>query len=147
MRVRRLNGASHLINLAEMDDFCGDVTGGEDFVSYYAAPLIAKGKVRGVLKSSTARRSIPTGWLNFLEMLAQAPLLLTTRSSSTAATIQRRTVATYDATIAGWSHAMNLRDEETENHTLRVTGMTERLARGWVSAMPNWSTFGAAPPA
>jgi putative nucleotidyltransferase with HDIG domain len=35
----------------------------------------------------------------------------------------------YDATIEGWSHALDLRDKETEGHTLRVTEMTERLAR------------------
>ena len=35
----------------------------------------------------------------------------------------------YDATIAGWSAAMDLRDKETEGHTLRVTEMTLRLAK------------------
>ncbi len=35
----------------------------------------------------------------------------------------------YDATIEGWSRALDLRDRETEGHTLRVTEMTERLAR------------------
>jgi hypothetical protein len=29
----------------------------------------------------------------------------------------------------GWSRALDLRDRETEGHTLRVTGMTLRLAR------------------
>lgn len=35
----------------------------------------------------------------------------------------------YDATLAGWAHLLDLRDEETEGHTLRVTEMTEQLAR------------------
>jgi PAS domain S-box-containing protein/putative nucleotidyltransferase with HDIG domain len=35
----------------------------------------------------------------------------------------------YDSTIEGWSHALDLRDKETEGHTLRVTEMTLRLAR------------------
>ncbi len=35
----------------------------------------------------------------------------------------------YDATIEGWSHAMDLRDKETEGHTQRVTELTDRLAR------------------
>jgi putative nucleotidyltransferase with HDIG domain len=34
----------------------------------------------------------------------------------------------YDATIEGWSRAMDLRDKETEGHTLRVTELTLRLA-------------------
>jgi len=35
----------------------------------------------------------------------------------------------YDATIEGWSRAMDLRDRATEGHTLRVTEMTLELAR------------------
>jgi PAS domain S-box-containing protein/putative nucleotidyltransferase with HDIG domain len=34
----------------------------------------------------------------------------------------------YDDTIEGWSHALDLRDKETEGHTLRVTTLTEELA-------------------
>lgn len=37
----------------------------------------------------------------------------------------------YDKTIMGWSAAMDLRDKETEGHTLRVTEMTVDLARIW----------------
>jgi HD-GYP domain-containing protein (c-di-GMP phosphodiesterase class II) len=35
----------------------------------------------------------------------------------------------YDATIEGWSNALDLRDPETEGHSRRVTAMTLRLAR------------------
>ncbi len=38
-------------------------------------------------------------------------------------------LAAYDATIEGWSRAMDLRDKETEGHTQRVTVLSERLAR------------------
>ena len=34
----------------------------------------------------------------------------------------------YDSTLEGWSRAMDLRDRETEGHTLRVTTLTEKLA-------------------
>ena len=34
----------------------------------------------------------------------------------------------YDATIEGWSRAMDMRDEETEGHTKRVVDMTMTLA-------------------
>jgi len=37
--------------------------------------------------------------------------------------------AAYDATIEGWSHAMDLRDKETEGHAQRVTNVTLKLAR------------------
>ncbi|MFM8322804.1 MAG: HD domain-containing phosphohydrolase [Chloroflexota bacterium] len=34
----------------------------------------------------------------------------------------------YDETIAGWSHALDLRDKETEGHSERVTELTLQLA-------------------
>lgn len=34
----------------------------------------------------------------------------------------------YEATIEGWSHAMDLRDKETEGHTQRVTELTLKMA-------------------
>jgi len=37
-------------------------------------------------------------------------------------------LAAYDATIEGWSRAMDLRDKETEGHTQRVTELTLQLA-------------------
>lgn len=37
-------------------------------------------------------------------------------------------IKAYDATIEGWSQALDLRDRETEGHSLRVTEMTLRLA-------------------
>jgi putative two-component system response regulator len=36
--------------------------------------------------------------------------------------------AAYDATIEGWSRAMDLRDKETEGHSQRVTQLTLKLA-------------------
>lgn len=35
----------------------------------------------------------------------------------------------YDATIVGWSQALDLRDKETHGHSVRVTEITVRLAR------------------
>jgi len=37
-------------------------------------------------------------------------------------------LAAYDATIEGWVHALDLRDKETEGHSLRVTHLTVELA-------------------
>src|ERR1051326_239832 len=37
---------------------------------------------------------------------------------------------TYDATLEGWSRALDLRDHGTEGHSLRVTAITVRLAKG-----------------
>jgi putative two-component system response regulator len=35
----------------------------------------------------------------------------------------------YEATIVGWSHAMDLRDRETEGHSQRVTKLTVEIAK------------------
>jgi putative two-component system response regulator len=37
--------------------------------------------------------------------------------------------AAYEATVEGWSNALDLRDRETEGHSRRVTELTVRLAR------------------
>ena len=37
----------------------------------------------------------------------------------------------YDETIQGWSHAMDLRDKETEGHSQRVTDVTMKLAQAF----------------
>jgi putative two-component system response regulator len=40
----------------------------------------------------------------------------------------RRLMDAYEATIEGWSHAMDLRDRETEGHSRRVTELSVKLA-------------------
>lgn len=44
-------------------------------------------------------------------------------------TAHEQLLSAYDATIEGWSRAMDLRDKETEGHTLRVTDISVKLAR------------------
>ncbi len=110
----------------------GALLAGEDFVAYYAAPLIAKGQVEGVLEIFHRAPLDPEPeWLDFLEALAgQAAIAVD--NARLFDDLQRKNVElmlAYDATIEGWSRALDLRDKETEGHTLRVTEMTLRLAR------------------
>ena len=44
-------------------------------------------------------------------------------------TAHEQLLSAYDATVEGWSRAMDLRDKETEGHTLRVTDLSVKLAR------------------
>jgi putative two-component system response regulator len=44
-------------------------------------------------------------------------------------TANRRLSDAYEATIEGWSHAMDLRDRETEGHSRRVTDLSIKLAQ------------------
>ncbi|MBI3912881.1 MAG: PAS domain S-box protein, partial [Chloroflexi bacterium] len=104
----------------------------EGFVSYYGVPLIAKGSVNGVLEVFR-RTPIPVDqeWKDFLEMMAgQAAIAI--ESEQLFENLQRSNVdlaLAYDATIEGWSRALDLRDKETEGHTQRVTEITMRLAK------------------
>ncbi|TMJ00511.1 MAG: GAF domain-containing protein [Bacillati bacterium ANGP1] len=118
---------------AEMSEFARSVKlPEEEFVSYFAVPLIAKGQVKGVLEVLHRAPLNPTqDWLSFLEALAgQAAIAID--NSTLFDNLQRvntdLTMA-YDTTLEGWSKALDLRDKETEGHTLRVTKLTERLAR------------------
>ncbi len=107
---------------------------GEDFVCYYAVPLIAKGEVRGVLEVFQRAALAPDAeWLDFLKALAgQAAIAIdnATLFDSLQRSNSELTLA-YDATIEGWSRALDLRDKETEGHSRRVTEMTVRLARAF----------------
>ena len=103
----------------------------EGFVAYAGAPLIAKGQIKGVLEvyHRTAHTPEPE-WLNLLETLAgQAAIAID--NAQLFDSLQKSNIEltlAYDATIAGWSHAMDLRDKETEGHTQRVTDLTLKLA-------------------
>ena len=104
----------------------------EGFVSYFAVPLIAKGDVQGVLEIFHRAPVEPDNeWLEFLNTLAtQAAIAID--NATLFNDLQRANtelVMAYDATIQGWSQALDLRDRETQGHTERVTEMAVRLAR------------------
>ena len=124
----------HKINLSNRDtDFLRSPSfGQEGFVSYYGIPLIAKGQVQGVLE--IFKRSLinpDLDWLGFLGMLGgQAAIAID--NASLFSDLQRSNTeitSAYDATIEGWSRALDLRDHITEGHTKRVVEITLELAR------------------
>jgi putative nucleotidyltransferase with HDIG domain len=104
----------------------------EDFVAYLGAPLFAKGQIKGVLElfHRTPLDWSPE-WLEFLKTIAgQAAIAID--NATLFEGLQRSNVElnlAYDTTIEGWSRAMELRDEQTEGHTKRVSEMTLRIAR------------------
>ena len=104
----------------------------EGFVAYYAVPLIVKGTVRGVLEIFNRGPLDSNGdWLAFLEILAgQAAIAID--NAELFHKLERSNVGllrAYDATIEGWAFALDLKDEETVDHSRRVTDMTMRIAR------------------
>lgn len=104
----------------------------EGFVSYVGVPLIVKGKAKGVLEVYQRSPLEPyQEWLDFLQTLAgQAAIAI--ENTSLFGNLQSTNLElsqAYEATIEGWSRAMDLRDRETEGHTQRVTKLTLELAR------------------
>jgi len=124
----------HIPDLAQEDDsfLRRDFLAGEKFVSYHGVPLIAKGKVLGVLEIfDRTRLDRDDEWLYFLKaMAAQAAIAID--NVTLFDNLQRSNTElfnAYDATIEGWSRALELRDNETEGHSQRVAMLTVKVAR------------------
>ena len=103
----------------------------ENFITYWGVPLMAKGRVLGVLEIFHRSPFKPdTDWQNFLVMVAgQAAIAIDSAVMFT--DLQRSNAElslAYDATIEGLSRALDLRDKETKEHTFRVTDITVKLA-------------------
>ncbi|GAA4001631.1 hypothetical protein GCM10022631_10210 [Deinococcus rubellus] len=109
-----------------------DVVHQEGLTAYYAAPLIAKGQVVGVIEV-LHRQALPLSpaWLERLETLVgQAAIAVD--NAQLFAGLERKNLElrlAYDETIEGWAQALDLRDHETEGHSRRVTEMTVALCQ------------------
>jgi PAS domain S-box-containing protein len=106
----------------------------ENFKSYFGVPLIVKGQLKGVLEVFTrVPMKADDEWLNFLNTLGgQAAIAIDNHSLFE--NLQNSNIQltlAYDATIEGWSRALDLRDEETEGHTQRVMEMTLLLCEAF----------------
>jgi putative nucleotidyltransferase with HDIG domain len=104
----------------------------DEFVAYFGMPLIAKGEVEGVLEIfNRSPLHVNMEWLSFMDSLSwQAAIAVD--NALLFENLQRSNLdleSAYTATIEGWSHALDLRDKETEGHSLRVTEITLKLAR------------------
>jgi PAS domain S-box-containing protein len=104
----------------------------EEFIAHFTAPLVVKEEVIGALEVFHRASLTPDKeWLDYYETLA-GQVAIAIENASLFEGLQRSNaelIKAYDATILGWSQAMDLRDKETEDHTRRVTEITLRLAR------------------
>lgn len=104
----------------------------EGFAAYFAVPMISKGKVLGVLETfhRSAHPSLEE-WQELLVSLAGRAAIAvdSARLFTNLKRSNEELRQAYDATILGWSRAMDLRDQDTEGHTMRVTEMAINLAR------------------
>jgi putative nucleotidyltransferase with HDIG domain len=122
-----------IVNLAaDPGTFRRSLIEGEGFVSHHATPLVAKGQIKGVLE--VFRRTplnVDSDWSSFFEILAEQAAIAIDNAQLFDGLQRSNTdlAMAYDATIEGWSRALDLRDKETEGHTERVTEITLKLAR------------------
>jgi PAS domain S-box-containing protein len=120
------------INATQGDSNRGNMFSEEGFESYFGAPLITKGHVKGVLGVFHRSSLRPDSeCVTFLESLtSQAAIAMDTIGLIMELQQSSANLAiAYDATLEGWSRALDLRDKETEGHSLRVTEMSVRLAK------------------
>ncbi len=104
----------------------------EGFVTYYGVPLSTHGQTLGVLELYLRSSFNPDAeWLQFFEALAaQAAVAVEAYASFNELQNINTTLAqAYEATIEGWSRALELRDRETAGHSQRVVDLTLRVAR------------------
>jgi putative nucleotidyltransferase with HDIG domain len=105
---------------------------GENFCFYASRPLSVRGKVEGVLE--LYRRSpfaqVPS-WEQYFETLAaQAAVALDNSFLLQSLKLANaELLASYESTIESWAGALELRDQETEGHSRRVTAATTELAQ------------------
>lgn len=103
----------------------------EGFVSYYCAPLITKGELKGVMEIYF-RQPFKTDpeWREFLEMLAQQTAIAINNAEllNSLKVSNADLMNAYETTLKGWVDALDMRDHETEGHTRRVTEMSLQLA-------------------
>ncbi|MHC1770429.1 MAG: HD domain-containing phosphohydrolase [Flexilinea sp.] len=104
----------------------------ERIQDYFGIPLVAKSNLIGVIEVFHRSPIDPDNeWLDYYETLAgeAAVAIENAQLIEGLQKVKDELIRAYDATIQGWSLAMDLRDKETEGHTKRVTEMTLGLAR------------------
>lgn len=127
-RWKNVLGAGNLIhgNVSNFPTYERALLRAQNVVSIVVVPIFADGDWWGFMGFDDCRRK--RNWSP-----AEFDALRTVANTLGAAIRRERTEAelarAYDATLAGWARALELRDIETEGHSQRVTKMTVRLAR------------------
>jgi PAS domain S-box-containing protein len=102
----------------------------EEFRAYYGIPLMAKGKVVGVLELfHRSLIDLTAEWQRYAETVA-AQTAIAIDNSQLFSNLQMANMElsmAYDNTLEGWAGALELRDHETEGHSRRVVDLTMAL--------------------
>ncbi len=103
----------------------------ENFVTYWGAPLMAKGRLLGVFEIFHCSPFTPDADLRNFLITAAGQAAIAVDSARMFSELQRSNIElslAYDAAIEGLSRALDLRDKETQEHTARVAAITVSLA-------------------
>lgn len=104
----------------------------EKFVDYAVVPLVAKGRTLGVLELfNRSPRRRDQEWRSMFDALG-GQIAIAMDSALLFRDLGRKhqeLMQAYDATLEGWTRALALKEEETEEHSKRVVTMTMQIAR------------------
>ena len=105
----------------------------EGLHGYYGTPLIAKGEIKGALELFFKQMDFEFDqqWQYFADTIAtQAAIAVD--NANLFERLERSNMElslAYDTTLEGWAKALELRDQETEGHSRRVTELAVKLGR------------------
>lgn len=133
-KVARKRQVLHIRDMRKLnwESFDAPFLAEEEFVTYYGVPLIAKGRVVGVMELyNRSRQALGLEERIFLETLGKQTAIAVDNATLFSGLQKSNTelIMAYDSTLEGWSRALDLRDKETDGHSRRVTELTMRLAR------------------
>jgi putative nucleotidyltransferase with HDIG domain len=131
--VPDISDASGVVSGSAMEKFIKSFLYNEEgFLSYIGKPLMAQGRVKGILEVFNRKTFNPTReWLEFLDAFTGQAALAIEKAAlfSDLQMSNIELVNAYNTTIEGWARALDYRDKETEGHSRRVTDMTVQVAR------------------
>jgi PAS domain S-box-containing protein len=109
-----------------------DIWENEGFSMYFGVPLVAKGEVNGVLELYHRTEFSPSeDWLTFLFMIAEVSAIAIDNVSlfQNLQRSNRELQQAYDTTLEGWARALELRHQETKDHSTRIVNWVMRLGK------------------
>ncbi|MCX7624893.1 MAG: GAF domain-containing protein [Candidatus Sumerlaeaceae bacterium] len=102
------------------------------YVWYCGVPVVGHSGVIGILELLSSKSIYPTpSWLALLDVfVGQCSIGMEVAWSAAKLRESEQVLRNaYDATLEGWTRALEMRDWETMGHTKRVAAFTEKLAR------------------
>jgi len=112
----------------------------EEFVTYYAMPLVARGELKGVLEIFNRSALSPDqDWLDFLSTVA-AQAAVAMDNADLIAELQSHNTGlsfAYDTTLEKMSYALDLRDQLSHGHSQRLAEWTLKLGEAMGTGGPD----------